>query len=119
MSNRPPVRRSAGLIVTTLATGLATVPLLASPAAAANPPDPTPPFTQCPAVGSATGCAVLIVLEPDGSVHLLNDPGSGNPYDGADDTTVGVLNESGADIPNITLSSTSQPIFGFDGDGIC
>jgi hypothetical protein len=106
------------VLVAATVLALASVPLLATGAAAANPPDPAAPFNQCPAVGNAHGCAVLIVLEPDGSVHLLGDTGSGNPYDGADDTTIGVLNLSGADISTITLSS-SKDIMGFDGDGIC
>lgn len=88
----------------------------AMPAAAAvNPP---PPFHECPAVGNATGCAVLLVFQSDGTVSVLSDPNSGNPYDGADDTEVGVLNEAGVAIPNVTLTSGAD-IFGFDGDGIC
>lgn len=111
--------RYAGALLAGAMIAMATAPLLASSAAAANPPDPSPPFSQCPVVGAAHGCGVLIVLEPDGSVHLLGDAGSGNPYDGNDDTTIGVLNESGADISNITLSSSTLDIMGFDGDGIC
>ncbi len=107
---------------TALAAGIAmamvaaVVSVGAVPAAAAvNPP---PPFHECPAVGNATGCAVLLVFQSDGTVSVLSDPNSGNPYDGADDTEVGVLNEAGVAIPNVTLNSGAD-IFGFDGDGIC
>jgi PKD repeat protein len=53
----------------------------------------------------------------DAGVTVLEDPSQG-PYDGADDTLVGVINQSSAPINNLTLTSTS-PIFAFDGDGIC
>jgi hypothetical protein len=88
----------------------------AGPASAAT--NPSPPFTECPAIGQAHGCAVLLVFQSDGTVSVLGDPNSGNPYDGADDTEVGVLNQSGVAIPNVTLTSNTD-IFGFDGDGIC
>jgi len=108
-------RRSV-IAATVAAMALALVPLTATMAAA----DPVAPFNQCPAVGVAHSCAVLLVVETDGSVHVLSDPSSGNPYEQADDTTVGILNLSDSPVPNIILSSTSSPpIFGFDGDGIC
>lgn len=88
----------------------------AAPASAAT--NPSPPFTECPAIGQAHGCAVLLVFQSDGTVSVLSDPNSGNPYDGADDTEVGVLNDAGTAIPNVTLTSNTD-IFGFDGDGIC
>ena len=110
---RPGRRGTSALLAAALAVaGLAAT---AAPAAAANP---SPPFTECPAVGQAHGCAVLLVFQSDGTVSVLSDPGSGNPYDGADDTEVGVLNDAGVAIPNVTLTSGSD-IFGFDGDGIC
>jgi hypothetical protein len=88
----------------------------AAPASAAT--NPSPPFDECPAVGQAHGCAVLLVFQSDGTVSVLSDPNSGNPYDGSDDTEVGVLNDSGVAIPDVTLTSAAD-IFGFDGDGIC
>ncbi|MGA9848818.1 MAG: PEP-CTERM sorting domain-containing protein [Roseiarcus sp.] len=47
------------------------------------------------------------------SVYTL-DPG---PYDGSDDTYIGVINDTGHSISSFGLSS-SQDIGGFDGDGI-
>jgi hypothetical protein len=88
----------------------------AVPAGAAT--NPSPPFNECPAVGAAHSCAVLLVFQSDGTVSVLSDPNSGNPYDGSDDTEVGVLNEAGVAIPDVTLTSSAD-IFGFDGDGIC
>jgi len=80
---------------------------------------PTPPFTQCPAVGADTSCGILIVINPGGSLSVLKDATQG-PYDGVEDTLVGVLNNSGAPASSIHLSaSSSPPAFGFDGDGLC
>jgi hypothetical protein len=39
------------------------------------------------------------------------------PYDGSDDETVGLINNSGKALATLSLSSTSDA-FGFDGDGI-
>ena len=64
----------------------------------------------------ATGnCNSIITIDKTGaiSVAIVNS----NPYDGADDDYVGVINNFGSAINNITLTSTTD-IFGFDGDGI-
>lgn len=108
-------RRAASAVALAALAGTC-VATAAVPAAAAN--NPAPPFNECPAVGQAHGCAVLLVFQSDGTVSVLGDPNSGNPYDGSDDTEVGVLNDSGVAIPDVTLTSGAD-IFGFDGDGIC
>ncbi len=79
----------------------------------------SPPFDECPAVGSDTSCGVLFVINADGSVSVLTDS-SQPPFDTppVEDTLIGVLNESGFPIPSLTLASTDDA-FGFDGDGIC
>ena len=76
----------------------------------------TPPFTQCPPVGADTGCAVLIIYNPDGTVTVKSDPSQG-PYDQIEDTLVGVQNNSSSRIFSISISGSG--IFAFDGDGIC
>ena len=86
-----------------------------SMASAANP---VPPFTECPAVGVDTSCAILIVIQPDGSLTILSDP-SQQPFDRGDDTLLGVLNNSGIAVPSISIGSTTQGVFGFEGDGLC
>ena len=82
-------------------------------------PAPTPP----PVLPAATGCGALIkVTGVDGgnaTFFTVTNTGNGNPYDGAEDTLVGIVNNSGHDLNSITLSSTTSPIFGFDGDGPC
>lgn len=85
--------------------------------AQAPAPQPVPPFTQCPAAGLDASCAFLVVVNPDGTTSVLNDPTQGF-VDGADDSLVGVLNNSGVPVTTITLAS-DMPIFGFDGDGVC
>lgn len=77
---------------------------------------PTAPFTECPAVGADTSCGILIDVT-NGGVTVYEDPSQG-PYDGSDDTLVGVLNQSSQVLGHLFLASAGA-IFGFDGDGIC
>jgi hypothetical protein len=82
--------------------------------------------TICPGAGgtgatpytpdnSATGCNTVITIGSTGSLNIaVTDP---IPYDGADDTLVGVVNNSSNTITQISLGGSD--IFGFDGDGIC
>ncbi len=79
-----------------------------------------PMFTQCPAVGANTGCEFLITVNADGSTTVAQDPNPPNngPYDGSDDTLVGVLNNSKSTVTSIPLMS-GQTIFGFEADGAC
>jgi len=59
------------------------------------------------------------VINPNRSVTVLGDSGVG-PYDGGDDTLVGVQNNSSSPVTAITVSGpTRSGIFGFDGDGLC
>jgi hypothetical protein len=88
-----------------------------------TPPEPTIAqalFNQCPDVGSNLGCALLIVINADGTV-TVQDSGQG-PYDGDDDTLVGVQNNANITITKLTLTGAStllQPPFDFEGDGLC
>jgi hypothetical protein len=84
----------------------AAVALLAIPAQQAT--------AQCPAVGLAPTCNIIITLGPSGATVVVDSP---TPYDGVEDVTVGVINNSGATLPSIALSGPG--IFGFDGDGLC
>ena len=86
-------------------------------AGAARASTPTPPFTQCPPVGGDTSCGLLIDIQPNGTSVVLTDP-SQHPYDGSEDTLVGVVNESSSTVASISVSS-SVAVFGFDGDGLC
>lgn len=76
----------------------------------------SPPFDECPPIGGDTSCSVLILVAANGQTTLLNDPSQG-AYDGTDDTTVGVLNQSLASVPSFSVSGSG--IFDFDGDGLC
>lgn len=90
--------------------------VFAGPVSAAPP---TPPFTQCPAIGFDTSCAILIVVEPGGSLASYGDPKQ-PPFDGIEDTLIGVQNNSESGIKSIALSAKVSPgIFEFDGDGLC
>jgi hypothetical protein len=81
--------------------------------------------TPCPSVGSDTnGCEFIITVtavNASGAATsftvAVNPPDQG-PFDGAEDTLVGIVNSSGAVLKSITLSNTAGQ-FGFDGDGAC
>jgi hypothetical protein len=64
---------------------------------------------------SGTGCNTVITISSSGSLSVAVP--DANPYDGAEDTLVGVVNNSSNTITQLTLSGSD--IFGFDGDGIC
>jgi len=92
---------------------------VSSPTAARADAPPTPPFTQCPAIGQDTGCGLLIVVNSNGTTTVVGDS-SQPPFDGIEDTLVGVQNNSAQPIQIIPISSSSAtPIFDFDSDGIC
>ena len=78
---------------------------------------PTTPFTECPKVGADTSCRILIILNSDGTTTILTNSSLG-PFDGKEDTLVGVLNQTGVSISHVNLSST-KTIFAFDKDGLC
>jgi PEP-CTERM motif len=60
-------------------------------------------------------CNFVITFNADGSITT---GGPGGTYDGADDTLVGVINNSHSSIGSFNLSSSTLDIFGFEGDGI-
>jgi hypothetical protein len=69
----------------------------------------------CPAVGQDTGCGVIITINDTGPAQI-SFTGQG-PFDGIEDTLVGVINNSSVPVASITLYS-ALPIFAFDGDGL-
>lgn len=81
--------------------------------------------TPCPAVGSDTnGCEFIITVTAVNGVGVataftvaVNSPDQG-PYDGSDDTLVGIVNSSGSVLRSITLSNAAGQ-FGFESDGAC
>ena len=77
----------------------------------------TPLFNQCPHIGFSTGCAYLVVVT-DGATNVLSDR-SQLPFDGADDTLVGVQNSSSTPLASLPLNGSGMGIFAFNGDGIC
>ncbi|HEV7566490.1 MAG TPA: hypothetical protein VGO31_11070 [Microbacteriaceae bacterium] len=104
--------RTASLLAGTLAIA----GVFASAGVAA---DPSAPFNQCPAVGADSSCALLIRITPSGQAGVYGDPSQG-PFDGIEDTLVGVQNDSTSSIASIPISSsTGKGLFGFEGDGLC
>lgn len=77
---------------------------------------PSAPFTECPPVGADTSCGLLIDVTGAG-VSILQDSSQG-PFDGIEDTLVGVLNRSNKSVERLSLVSSTD-LFGFDGDGLC
>jgi hypothetical protein len=71
----------------------------------------------CPAIGvNAAGCGEVITFNANGSISTHTN--TSTPYDNVEDTSVGVINNTGSAISSFTLTSSTQTIFGFDGDGI-
>ncbi|HEX3403217.1 MAG TPA: PEP-CTERM sorting domain-containing protein [Acetobacteraceae bacterium] len=91
--------------------------LLAGFAFAGSPAQATPSGV-CPVVGSSTDCGAIITFGPGGAISTVLTGSA--PFDGIEDTSIGVVNNSGHSISTIHLvqTTTGTPIFGFDGDGI-
>jgi hypothetical protein len=87
-----------------------------TPIATAATAVPTSPFTYCPAVGLDSSCA-LVIYVTDGGVGVTGDPSQG-PYDGVEDTLIGVVNLSSHNVSSLPLAAKTSA-FGFDGDGLC
>lgn len=71
---------------------------------------------QCPPVAADTTCGAIITVTNSGASVSFTGQG---PYDGIDDTLVGVINNSSVPVTSLVLTSSTLDIFGFDGDGIC
>ena len=93
--------------------------MVAGLAFAAAPGAQAAPSGFCPVVGSSTDCGVIITFQANGSITSTNT--GSPPFDGIEDTSIGVHNLSSTPVSTIHLVQTSggSPIFGFDGDGIC
>ena len=82
-----------------------------------------PPFTQCPAVGADTSCRLLVALDSSGAPTILTDTtqaASFSARDNSEDTLIGFQNNSTFYVSALSVSSTtSNPVFKFDGDGAC
>ena len=78
---------------------------------------PSPQTGVCPAIGtlSTTDCNVEIFAGSGGSFTTIG-PNLLSPYDGIEDTLVGIINNSGKTIFSLTFSGSY--LFGFDGDGL-
>lgn len=66
----------------------------------------------------ATGCNVVITINADRTTSVVVKDAA--PYDlvsGGDDMLIGVVNNSSATVPSLTLTGSS--IFGLENDGIC
>jgi hypothetical protein len=111
-------RSTTAVLITALALLTSIMAVVAPSAANANATAATPPFTQCPAVGASPTCAILVVINGDRTVSVYHDPGVG-PYDGGDDTLVGVQNDSSAPVDAITVTGPGTGLGGLDGDGLC
>jgi hypothetical protein len=111
-------RSTAAILIAALALLTSMITVVAPSAASASATPSTPPFTQCPAVGASPTCAILVVINADRTVSVYHDPSVG-PYDGGDDTLVGVQNDSSAPVDAITVTGPGTGLGGLDGDGLC
>jgi hypothetical protein len=93
---------------------------LASGSAQGPPAGPTsPPFFQCPAIGLDTTCQFLVDVTNAGTT-VLQDTTQGF-YDGSDDITVAIQNDSSVPLGSIHLGvdGSGDGAWGLDGDGMC
>jgi hypothetical protein len=101
-----------------LSTLLASTAIAAVAAFSINPALADQALGTFPNVDQNTnGPSVIITFNPDGSATTTAG-GSTGPYDGADDTFIGVINNSPNTINSFNVSAAGTDIFGFDGDGI-
>lgn len=98
---RRTIFNAAAITAAALVTGAGLIMAPAGTAAAAS--TPAPPFTQCPAIAASPGCEILLVVNPDNTVSVDGDPSVG-PFDGSDDTLVGILNDSATAVKAVTVS---------------
>lgn len=112
------IRHRSAFSVVALASALSMAAVMTAGSAAAGASAVSPAFTQCPAIGSASSCDILLVVNPDASVTVNGDPSQG-PYDGSDDTLVGIVNNSARPVTAITVTGPGSSLSVFDGDGIC
>jgi len=81
-----------------------------------------PSTTICPTtVSTNTDCGFIITIGPGGTITGAAVPNA-QPYDGSDDTLVGVVNNSGKTYTGsiiISASAFGTGIFALEGDGIC
>src|SRR5271154_3984017 len=71
--------------------------------------------TACPAVGYDTECGIVIDITNSGVTITATGQG---PYDGVDDTLVGLTNNTTSTTIKSVFLSSKTDIGGFDGDGI-
>jgi hypothetical protein len=83
-------------------------------------------FSVCPNVDADTaGCELLInVTAVNGSgvataFTVSTNPTDLGPFDGVEDTLLGITNSSSGALTSIFLNATGSGAFGFDGDGAC
>ena len=93
-----------------LASGAAMVALSLTPANAGLYPD----------VGADIGGpALILTVNPGGSYIVADGPNAGTPYDGVEDTYIGLVNNTGALLTSFTITAPSSiGVFAFDFDGI-
>jgi hypothetical protein len=118
--------RPAGLAIVgaSLWLLLCTPTALAKGSAQGPPAGPkSQPFTQCPAIGADKSCEYLIdVTSTDPAVlpTVIQDP-TQHFYDGEDDVTVGIQNDTTAPLRfiHVGVEGSGDHLFALDGDGLC
>ena len=77
-----------------------------------------PKFTECPAAGADTGCAILITISPNGNASVATDPSQ--PPMSPTGVLVGVVNESNAIVTGVSVKGTAgNGAFYLHGQGVC
>src|SRR6267143_2170153 len=92
-----------GLLALALGGLAVLVPGAGATGSAQGPPagPTTPPFFQCPAIGLDTTCQFLVDVTDAGSTVLQDS--SQSFYDGSDDVTVAIQNDSSTPLGSVHL----------------
>ena len=76
-----------------------------------------PKFTECPAAGADTGCAVLITISPNGNATVATDPSQ--PAMSPTGVLIGVVNDSNAIVTGVSVKGTAgNGAFDLNGQGV-
>jgi hypothetical protein len=122
-SRRRRLRASVcALALTTTALGVVAASASASGFAEGPPAGPTsPPFTQCPAIGQDSTCEYLIRVKSTKAPPKIVPDKTQTFYDGGDDVTVAVQNETSEPLGSIHIgvAGSFDNVFGLDSDGLC
>ena len=71
-----------------------------------------------PSYGNDTAGPTILITVTDSGTTVSAGPSNQGPYDGVEDTYLGVINDSSSNVSTLGVVTSTLPIYGFDGDGL-